>query len=86
MRALLAALTITLCLSVGFADEAETGKKPPAGAKKVLVSFEEDLVRGSMTGAELFMILQKKQTSFEHLFDLKNDFNQEMIQGADSLK
>jgi hypothetical protein len=60
-----------------------TAKRPCAGQcrrdeKKVFVSFEEDLVRGSMTGAELFLILQKKQTKFEHLFDVKEDFTEEM--------
>jgi hypothetical protein len=50
------------------------------------VSFDEDLVKGSITGAELFLILQKKQTKFDHLFDLKEDFTEEMVRDADYIQ
>jgi hypothetical protein len=81
----LTAVILLILSHAGFAQAPEKSSAPKA-AKKVFVSFDEDLVRGSMTGAELFLILKKKQTKFDHLFDLKEDFNDEMIRDADGIK
>ena len=51
-----------------------------------MISFDEDLVEGSMTGAELFMIMRKKQTKFGSLFELRENFIPEMHENSEGVQ
>ena len=87
-RVFLALLTVG-CLGFShslFAQNHKAKKKSRGPTKKVMISFDEDLVEGSMTGAELFMIMRKKQTKFGSLFELRENFIPEMHENSEGVQ
>ena len=86
-------LPIIFC---GFFVFAQTGAEtapqptattaPPKQAKKQTISFEDELVEGTMQKPELFYMFQKKNFNYKRLIRLRENFIPEMRRSSEDIK